>query len=310
MKDGLVAPHSSFSLIVPEIQEQRIDTFLASQFTFYSRTFFKKLIDDRLVNLNGVVVTKPSVLVKARDHLIVQFPPENISSGKEIDPALPIDLVYEHEHFLIINKPPFLSVHAPSKANQEVTVVDWLLSKFQEIRMVGCYDRPGIVHRLDKDTSGLLIVSRNNYAHEILSDLFKNRLVKKTYTAVVKGHPEAQGTIELPISRDPFYRTKMSHNYNNGRPSTTHYKVLKYFHDTALVQLNPITGRTHQIRVHCAALGHPLIGDMLYGTSSKLIKRHALHASSLEFVFEGKQFSFSQEYPADFKQLLNILEND
>lgn len=308
MKDGLIAPNSSFSLVVVDKdQGQRIDFYLSNYFALYSRTFFKKLIDDNLVQINGITISKPSVLVKVNDVVTLQFPPEIATIAKEIDPNLPVELIYENEHFLIINKPPYLSVHAPSHVNKEITLVDWLVSKFNEIRIVGSHDRPGIVHRLDKNTSGLMIVSRNNYAHEVLSNLFKNRLITKTYLAVVKGHPEKEGTISLPIARDPFVRTKMSHHYSSGRPSVTHYKVLEYFADTALVQLHPITGRTHQIRVHCMALGHPLVGDVLYGTSSKLIKRHALHATSLEFVFEGKQYSFKQEPPIDFKELLHSL---
>lgn len=304
MKNGLMAPNSSFSLVNSTLENQRIDSFLAGYFTYYSRTFFKKLIDSNLVYLNKNLVTKPSTVVKINDTVDIQFPPEDSPHIKHIGDDIAVSLVYEHEHFLIINKPAYLSVHAPSQGHAEITLVDWLVSKFEEIRTVGSYDRPGIVHRLDKNTSGLLIVSRNNYAHELLSDLFKNRLIKKTYWAIVKGHPDPEGTITFPIARDPLYRTKMSHHYSHGRASTTHYKVLEYFNDSALVQLNPITGRTHQIRVHCAAIGHPLLGDALYGTSSKLIKRHALHAVSLEFTFEGKQFLFTHELAEDLKQLL------
>lgn len=309
MKDGFVAPNSNFSLVVIDNHCQRIDTFLSNHFARYSRTFFKKLIDSNGVRINGILLTKASILVKVNDIVTVQFPPEFTTFSKQIDPDLPVKLVYEHEDFLIVNKPPYLSVHAPAKESTEITLVDWLVSKFQEIQTVGSLDRPGIVHRLDKNTSGLLVVSRNNYSHEILSDLFKNRLIKKTYRAVVKGHPESEGTIEFPISRDPFYRTKMSHNYSSGRPAVTRYKVLEYFADSALLELYPLTGRTHQIRVHCAAIGHPLVGDSLYGTSSKLIKRHALHASALEFFFQGEQFSFNQELPLDFKQLLTFLRS-
>lgn len=307
MENGLIAPNSNFSLVVMNNQPQRIDSFLSSHFSFYSRTFFQKLIDSNLVQINGNTITKASIILKNNDTVFVQFPPEFTSISKQIDGDLGVGTVYEHEHFLVINKPPYLSVHAPVKESNEITLVDWLVSKFQEIKTVGSLDRPGIVHRLDKNTSGLLLVSRNNYSHEILSNLFKNRLIKKTYQAVVKGNPAQEGTIEFPISRDPFNRTKMSHKYSSGRPAVTHYKVLEYFNDAALLELYPITGRTHQIRVHCAAIGHPLLGDIVYGTSSKLIKRQALHAYRLEFFLGDKQFSFNQELPLDFRELLNSL---
>jgi len=307
MNDTLINPGTFFSLIVPfGSTSMRIDSYLSLYFSKYSRTFFKKLIDDGLIQCNGNLVKKPSFLVKAYDGLNVQFPLEEAAVKSDLALNIPASLVYQHEHFLVINKPPFLSVHAPHKNSKEPSLVDWLVAQFDEIRLVGHHDRPGIVHRLDKNTSGLLLVSRNNYAHELLSNLFKSRLIKKTYCAIVKGHPPQAGTIDFPIARDPFYRTKMSHNYSTGRLATTHYKVLDYFNDAALVELYPVTGRTHQIRVHCAAIGHPLIGDALYGSSSKLISRHALHATALEFSFEGQNFSFTQKLPQDFKDLVDF----
>ncbi len=306
--NGLVPSNSYFSLTVTA--SQRLDSYLSAQFSCYSRTFFKKLIDNNGVHINGIIATKPSITLKTNDVVTVQFPPEKPVIGeKQIPSDLPVEIIYEHEHFLIINKPSALSVHAPSKSNLEVTLVDWLVSRFQEIKKVGHEDRPGIVHRLDKDTSGLLVVSRNNYAHELLSSLFKNRLITKTYHAVVKGHPPKEGSISLSIDRNPLYRIKMRSILGVGRPSLTHYTVLEYFADSALVAFHPVTGRTHQIRVHSAAIGHPIMGDTLYGTSSKLINRQALHAFSLSFDFEGNHYSFTQEPPADFTQLVKLLRS-
>lgn len=303
---GLVPTESTFLLTVTQAP-QRLDTFLSTHFACYSRTFFKKLIDSQGVIINGIIASKPSIMIKIDDSIMVKFPAQALSRDTVSVPDLPVQIVYEHEHFLIINKPPQLSVHAPSSVSQEVTLVDWLISRFQEIKKVGHEDRPGIVHRLDKNTSGLIIISRNNYAHEFLSSSFKNRLIKKTYQAVVKGHPSGQGSIGLPISRHPLHRTKMRSVPGDGRPSVTHYKVLAYFADSALVEFNPVTGRTHQIRVHSAAIGHPIIGDSVYGTSSKLIDRQALHSFSLTFTFEGKEYSFTQELPADFNNLVEQL---
>ena len=311
MNDTLVKPGMLYSLIVPpECATMRVDSYLSLYFSKYSRTFFKKLIDDGLIVCNNALVKKPSSIVKANDLIKIQFPLEDSLLTTNLASDIPVSLVYEHEHFLIVNKPPYISVHAPHKNSKEPSLVDWLLTKFNEIRLVGHLDRPGIVHRLDKNTSGLLLVSRNNYAHEYLSNLFKNRSIKKTYYALVKGNPPQTGSIDFPIARDPFYRTKMSHKYSTGRFALTHYKVIEYFKDAALLELSPITGRTHQIRVHCAAIGHPLIGDAVYGTSSKLISRHALHAKTLEFSFEGHQFSFTQDLPHDFNDLLNFLRSN
>lgn len=310
MNDTFIKPGTVLNFIIPhESAPARIDSYLSSYFTKYSRTFFQKLIDDGLISCNNLLIKKPSIVVKGLDELKIQFPHEEIAFGKAVNPDIALSLVYEHPQFLIINKPPAISVHAPHKKSKEPSVVDWLLTKFEEIRCVGNQDRPGIVHRLDKNTSGLLVVSRNNYAHELLSNLFKNRAIKKTYCAIVKGHPPREGSIDFPIARDPFYRTKMSHKYANGRSAVTQYKVLEYFKDSSLLELYPLTGRTHQIRVHCAAIGHPLIGDSLYGSPSKLISRHALHAMKLEFFFEDSQYSFTQELPRDFQDLVEHLRS-
>ncbi len=308
-KSSLIAPGSTGQYIFSGDALQRIDVFLAAQHAAYSRTYFQDLIAKEQVFLNGNKVKKPSISLKPEDVVTVQFPLLDAQkTDKIVDPALKITKVFENEHFLVINKPAALSVHAPSKSTEEASLVDWLLAHFQEIRLVGQEDRPGIVHRLDKDTSGLLLVARNRYAHELLSDMFKQRLIKKTYLAVVKGHPDKTGTIDMPIGRDPIHRIKMSHHVAVGRAAVTHYMVLEYFKDTSLVELKPLTGRTHQLRVHCAALGYPIFGDSLYGNQSKIMRRQALHAQSLEFTFEGKLYSFTQEPPEDFKNLIMQLQ--
>jgi len=308
-KNLLIVPGSTGTYTFVDQEQQRIDVFLAAQHVGYSRTYFQGLIEQELVFLNGNRVKKPSIPLKTNDSVTVQFPLLDVPrTDKIVDESFKITKIFENEHFLVINKPASLSVHAPSKKTQEASLVDWLLTHFEEIRLVGQEDRPGIVHRLDKDTSGLIVVARNRYAHEILSDMFKQRLIKKTYLAVVKGHPDQTGIIDFPIGRDPIHRIKMSHLVSAGRPSTTHYKVLEYFKETSLLELKPVTGRTHQIRVHCAALGNPIFGDSLYGTASKIMRRQALHAVSLEFTFEGKIYSFSQEPPEDFKNLIAHLQ--
>ncbi len=287
---------------------QRIDLFLAGHHG-QSRTYFQELIALKHVFVNDSPVKKPSLLLKQGDTVAVHFPTlEEIKALKTLDPGLKIEVVFEHEDFLVINKPAHLSVHAPSQHTNEGSLVDWLLSRFQELENVGSQERPGIVHRLDKDTSGLLLVARNRIAHELLSDMFKQRQVKKTYHAVVKGHPEETGAIDFPIARDTVHRIKMTHKSVVGRDARTEYKVLRYFKEASLLELRPLTGRTHQLRVHCAALGYPIIGDRLYGSSSKLVERQALHAVALEFVYKGQPYFFSREAPDDFAQLIAHLE--
>lgn len=307
---GQIEPNAIITLKVPEEISQRIDVFLGNQFAFYSRSFFQKLIEDQLIKVNDTLINKPSFKVKTGDEITIQFPPElQYYESKEIPEDLGVSVLYTHPHFLIVNKPAGLVVHAPFLGAKDITLVDWLLKHFHEIRQVGTEDRPGIVHRLDKNTSGLLIIPRNNYAHTKFSQMFKDRQVHKTYHALVQGHPLQEGVIDFPISRDPFIPTKMTHVKPEGRPSITHFKVLQYFDDGALVELKPITGRTHQLRVHCAAIGHPIIGDTTYGKKSKLIDRQALHAHSLEFEFEGEPYSFSSEPPADFQHALQVLSH-
>lgn len=289
----------------------RIDQFLSSHFSNYSRTYIQNLIDNQLVTVNNSSVKKPSMLVKAGDTITVSIPESvAIPATKPVPPGLAVEVLYEHEQFLVIAKPPALMVHAPAHASDTFTLVDWLLAHFQEIKTVGFVDRPGIVHRLDKDTSGILLVARNNIAHAQLSALFKNRSIAKTYIALVHGQPPAEGTIAANIDRHAAHKHKMATTVLKGREAITHYKVLEYFKDAALVEFRPITGRTHQIRVHAASIGHPIIGDVLYGTASKLIKRQALHAHKLSFTFLGKEFSFTSALPADMQQLIEQLRKE
>lgn len=305
------APGTTTTTITVQAAETpaRLDLFLSQKLPYYSRTFFKDLIEQGHITIGGIPATKASVVIKPGDIIAVYFPELALPEVTAQQVAhLDVKIVYQNEHFLIVNKPAGLTVHTPGAGHTELTLVDWLLHYFHEIKAVGSADRPGIVHRLDKDTSGLMIVARNSYAHEKLSDLFKDRKIKKTYLAVVKGHPVPEGTIDFNITRHPTNRVKMTHSSSLGRDAVTHYTVKEYLKDAALIEAKPVTGRTHQIRVHATALGHPLLGDALYGTVTPLIKRQALHAYQLDFTFEGKEYHFTQEMPEDMQELVKKLK--
>lgn len=315
---NLVTQNSTFCFKVDTAHDAlRIDKFLACQFPLYSRSFLQKIIEQGNVTLNGQSLSKGGVALKIDDTIVINFPHNQIQA-RSIDELahLGIELVFEHPHFLIINKPAGVLVHKPNQYSTIPTVVDWVTAHYQEVALVGTIDRPGIVHRIDRETSGLLVIPRTNYAHAIFGQKFKDRSINKTYYAIVRGAPERTGTIDYAIGRHPHARIKMHHfakeliqksGNESLRSALTYFKVLDYFNDTSLIEVKPVTGRTHQIRVHFAAIGHALEGDSLYGTSSLLIARHALHAHSLGFTFENETFSFEQPIPVDFKRLLEIL---
>ena len=318
IKHGPIQAASLFHFTVPDgTQSYRIDRFVAELFPDYSRSFFQRLIDDGNISINGSVVKKSSSVVQTADTIAVQFPAERIVEPAHIiDRTSGIQILAETDHFIVIHKPANLLVHAPSSASNAITVVDWIRHNYAGISTIGAADRPGIIHRLDRETSGLLLITKTNYAHNLMGALFRNRHINKTYKAVVQGHPPAQGTITFGIGRDPYNPIKMAHfnenhidatgkiGHHKVRHAKTDYTVVEYFDDAALVEVKPTTGRTHQIRVHMAAIGHPIIGDQLYGKKSSLIQRQALHAESLSFEFEGTQQKFTDALPEDFQQLI------
>ena len=290
---------------IMQADSPRIDRALTDTFPPHSRSYFQQLISDDCVSLNGTIVKKSSLPVKSGDEISVIFPAVRLPGALPL-PAedMGVRVLYEHEDFLIVYKPASLLVHAPNDHDHTVTLVDWLIHFFKELETVGATDRPRIVHRLDKDTSGILVIPRNNRAHAYFSELFHNRLIEKTYLAVVTGHPDSEGSIDYTIGRDHRHKHKMAHNIAQGRTALTHYKVRDYHAQTALLELKPVTGRTHQIRVHCAAIGHPIIADATYGTAHPALKRQALHAHQLSFTYKGRYYSFWHDMPQDMRAML------
>jgi len=286
----------------------RVDSFLLKMFPDYSRSYFQKLIKADLVLVNGKKINK-SFLIKEGDSADISFPKPPSIKGTPQD--VPFGIVDIQKDFLIINKPCNLMVHKiieQQAGNSEPTLVDGLLYRFNEFGEFGDSERPGIVHRLDKDTSGLMIVARNIKAQIALSEMLKERQVEKRYLALVKGHPDQSGKIEFSIGRHPSMRTRMSHASYNGRPALTYYRVEQYYKDYSVVSIRIVTGRTHQIRVHFAAIGHNVVGDKKYGKRSLLIGRQALHSWKLSFRFNGKAFSYYVPVPEDFRMALKGLK--
>ena len=301
--------NSIFLEVAPEKIGMRLDSFLGSEIDSYSRTFFQQTICKGLVEINGAQIIKPAHRVCGADRIAVSIPPFDLPPAHPDARNVGVELIYSHEHFFIVNKPAFLAVHAPHPNSQpkHPTLVDWIVTTYCELKNVGLGDRPGIVHRLDKNTSGLMIIARTNYGHQIFSVLFKDRAIKKTYLAIVKGHPEQTGSIDFRIIRDPVCKVKMAHSRAYGRESLTNYRVKNYFGEHSLIEAYPVTGRTHQIRVHLAAIGYPLLGDATYGSSSKYINRHALHAWRLSFYFEEKEYQFESSLPEDMQCAVDLI---
>jgi 23S rRNA pseudouridine1911/1915/1917 synthase len=311
--DTLSVLFKSYDLRVPQdAAPTRVDIYIHDSLNLYSRTFIQRLINESKVLVNGKPV-KASTLVVPSDSILISIEPEKpfysptfSLQEEEYLTQLEIKVLYEDDDFLVVNKPANLMVHKPSPYCTALTLVDWLYKYFSECIKVGHPERPGIVHRLDKETSGLMIVARTNVAHQHFSTMFKTRAIKKEYKAIVHGHCAPSGIIHLPIGRNPIKRNQMTIHGIEPRDSLTRYEVVRYYDAYTLVDVYPETGRTHQIRVHFKALGHPLIGDTTYGTQSSLIERHALHASTISFNFKGRPFTFHAPLPADMERLLTI----
>jgi len=295
-------------IYVDEDDMERLDAYVSKEIDEISRTYVQKLIKDGFVYVNKKQL-KSSYLVKEGDLITVNLPePKKL----EIIPEdLPIDIVYEDDDIVIINKAQDMVVH-PAPGNYSGTLVNALVFHIDNLSSINGIIRPGIVHRLDKDTSGLLIVAKNDRSHKILSEELKMRNVKRVYTALVHGIlPNDEGTIDAPIGRDEKDRKKMTVTKKNSKDAISHYKVLDRYNKYTLLEVKLETGRTHQIRVHMAHINHSVVGDPVYsnGKNEFSLDKQMLHATKLEFIHpsSGEKMKFQIELPEYFNKIIRIL---
>lgn len=289
----------------------RLDVFLAEKFPQLSRSRIQKLIKEGEVLVNGAV-EKPNYQVTIDDEIIVHVP-----SSKEpevLAEDIPLDILYEDSDVVIVNKPQGMVVH-PVTGNDRRTLVNALLYQYRELSGINGVLRPGIVHRIDKDTSGVLIVARNDAAHLSLASQIKEHSITRIYHAIVHGVvAEPAGIIEAPIGRHPVHRKKMAVVMKNSKLAVTHYRVLERFKGYTLIEARLETGRTHQIRVHMSYLGYPVVGDPLYGPRKGNfgLSGQALHARILGFRHpkSGKYLEFEAPLPEYFEEILEKLRNN
>ncbi len=279
----------------------RLDKYISQNCPGLSRNRAQGLIQDGCVKVNGGA-TRQALKLKTGDIVDIEIPPplpSNLSPEE-----IPLKIIYEDRDLMVVDKPAGLTVH-PAAGHYSHTLVNAILAHLPGLA-AGDSQRPGIVHRLDKDTSGLIVVAKNAEALTDLAEQFKSRLVTKVYLALVQGHlAPLEGIIEGAIGRDPRDRKRMA-VISRGREARTEYKVLKYVHNFTLLEAKPRTGRTHQIRVHLAAIGFPIVGDATYGAKSEFLDRQFLHAHKLRFRLPstGEFKEFESELPPDLVKAL------
>lgn len=289
---------------------ERIDKFLSDLSDGYSRSFLQKLIKENNIKVNGKPV-KASYRLVFGDRVEVILPePETPDIAAE---NIPLDILYEDEHIIVINKPKQMVVH-PAPGHYSGTLVNALLYHCHgQLSGINGILRPGIVHRIDMDTTGSLVACKNDAAHQALSEQLKDHSIHRIYEAIACGNfKEDSGTVDAPIGRHPTDRKKMSIHARNGREAVTHYRVLKHFNGYAHIQCRLETGRTHQIRVHMASIGHPLLGDEVYGTKKcpfPGLRGQTLHAETLGFMHPATKeyMEFHAPLPDYFAELLDKL---
>ena len=286
---------------------ERLDKFLVSRLPEFSRARLQGLIADGFVLVDGEPAKKSGQMLEAGAAVEIRIPPP-VPSGL-IPENIPLDIIFENNDLLVVDKPAGMVVH-PAAGHDSGTLVHAVLGYDPEIEGIGGEERPGVVHRLDKETSGLILLAKNDNAHHWLQDQFRLRQVEKTYLALVDGAPPTpSGRVEAAIGRDPSHRKQMAVlPPGKGRESVSEYKTLEKFRHHTLLEFHPLTGRTHQIRLHCAFLGCPIVGDKVYGRKTPTLKidRHFLHAAQLKIILPGESQARTFEAPLP-KELMDVL---
>jgi 23S rRNA pseudouridine1911/1915/1917 synthase len=312
-------PVLSFTATGPEAG-RRLDTVIAARFPTLSRSYVGRLIRAGHVTVNSLT-KKSGHIIKLGDIVRSEVPPPEPSACKP--EPIPLSVLYEDGHIIVLSKPAGLVVH-PAPGHRSGTLVNALLYHCRDLAGIGGELRPGIVHRLDKDTSGAMIVAKSDMAHEGLSTQFKRRQVEKRYLALVYGQMKTSaGVIDLPVGRHPLDRKKMSTRSRSSRSTETRWKIREAFHGVTLIDVDLKTGRTHQVRVHCAAIGHPVVGDATYGGKRRWkelhsqvvrgilcsVKRQMLHAWRIGFVHPctEQRMTFESPIPKDMALVLESL---
>lgn len=289
---------------------ERLDKFLVRQLPEHSRSRLQNLIKEGRTTVAGKVVTKPGYVLEAGDEVLIVIPP--VKPTEIIPEKIPLDIVFENEDLIVVNKPAGMVVH-PAAGHDTGTLVHAVLAHAPELDGIGGEHRPGIVHRLDKDTSGLILVAKNERSHRWLQDQFRLRSVHKIYLALVDGAPPTPtGRVEAAIGRDTTQRKQMAVvPEKKGRQAVTEYYTVETFDEHTLVEVHPLTGRTHQIRLHLAFIGCPIVGDRVYGRRKPTlpVKRHFLHAARLTIRLpsENTPRTFEAPLPADLQAVLERL---
>jgi 23S rRNA pseudouridine1911/1915/1917 synthase len=309
-------------LIYPrDAEPERLDKFISRQMEEISRSALLRLIEAGMVTVNGMP-EKPSFRLRGGETILIKIPPPVPATPVAED--IPLEILYEDNDIVVVNKPAGMVVH-PGAGNYGGTLVNALLGHCGDLSGIGGEIRPGIVHRIDKDTTGVLVVAKNDRAHHSLSAQFKQHTIKRVYTALVYGSPKGEsGSVNSEIGRHPSDRKKMSSAARRGRRAVTHWRVAGRYPGITQMRVTLETGRTHQIRVHLSELGNPLLGDSIYGGSGRLsnvrdpelrvlirdLGRQALHAGTLGIIHPctGEYMEFTAEIPEDMAKIIRFLE--